>query len=514
YPLTVVSVSDGAGSEWPYTVSTEGPSTRLKIGDPDRTVSGTQVYQISYTVGAALNAFQGHDELYWNVTGSGWSVPIDTVKVELSLPEAGDLFVACYEGYASTAPCDSSTGGRGATFATTRTLFPGEELTIAAGWDKGIVDVQPPVLEDRTSIDDFFTFDWIELGGAVLVVLLGLGFVARLWWLHGRDRRYTTLYYLTEDPSEEAAHLFADRNVVVEFLPPEDLRPAQMGVILDERADTLDVTATIIDLAVRGYLHITEIPKEGWFGKADWELAKRREADDELLPYERRLFNSLFRNRETVRVSKLKTTFAKHLAKVKKDLYKDALGKHWFASSPETARRFWLAVGAGSIGAGIVLGVLAGLILERALMPAGVALAGLLMLFLSRSMARRTAQGSEALRRVLGFKRYIDTAETRRQEFNEQQNIFARYLPFAIVFECVDKWAEAFEGLDDQVETETAYWYAGAAPLRIGAFTAGMSTFSSSVSTAMASTPGSSGGSGFSGGFSGGGGGGGGGGSW
>ncbi len=514
YPLTGVSVTDGAGQSRPYSLSRVGVDTRLKIGDPDRTVTGVQVYQISYTVVAALNAFEGHDELYWNVTGSEWGVPIDSVRVDLSLPRDAGLFVACFEGYRSTAPCDSEAAGRGASFATTRTLFPGEELTIAAGWDKGAVDVLPPVLEDRTSIDDFFTLDWVELGGAALVLALALGAVARLWWLRGRDRRYQTLYYLTEDPSEETARLFADRNVVVEFLPPEDLHPAQMGVIIDERADTLDVTSTIIDLAVRGYLHITEIPKEGWFGRTDWELTKKKEAGDDLLPYERRLFNSLFRNRETVRVSKLKTTFAEHLAKVKKDLYKDALGRHWFSSNPETARRFWLAVGAGTIAVGLALCLASGLFIDRALVPAGVFIAGALMLFLSRSMARRTAQGSEALRRVLGFKRYIATAETRRQEFNEQQNIFARYLPFAIVFECVDRWADAFEGLDDQVGTETAYWYAGATPLQVGAFTAGMSTFSSSVSSAMASTPGGSGGSGFSGGFSGGGGGGGGGGSW
>ena len=118
------------------------------------------------------------------------------------------------------------------------------------------------------------------------------------------------------------------------------------------------------------------------------------------------------------------------------------------------------------------------------------------------------------MRRVLGFKLYITTAETRRQEFNEEQNIFARYLPFAIVFECVDKWADAFDGLDSRVGEETAYWYTGTGAFHVGAFTSGVHSFSNNVSSAIASTPGGSGGSGFSGGFSGGGGGGGGAGSW
>ena len=64
----------------------------------------------------------------------------------------------------------------------------------------------------------------------------------------------------------------------VEFAPPEDLRPGQMGTLLDERANVLDVTATIVDLAVRGYLLIQEIPKEGWFGKPDWRLIRLEQA--------------------------------------------------------------------------------------------------------------------------------------------------------------------------------------------------------------------------------------------
>jgi uncharacterized membrane protein len=164
------------------------------------------------------------------------------------------------------------------------------------------------------------------------------------------------------------------------------------------------------------------------------------------------------------------------------------------------------------LGAG--LAAFAGLYLGRALMPLGLVPAGIAMLVLSRSMAKRTAAGSEMLRRVLGFRLYIATAEKHRQEFNERENIFARYLPFAIVFGCVSKWAKAFEGLDDQVQQSTSSWYSGTGPFRVAAFSSGLQSFSSSVSSTLASTRSSSGGSGFSGGSSGGGGGGGGGGSW
>ena len=141
-----------------------------------------------------------------------------------------------------------------------------------------------------------------------------------------------------------------------------------------------------------------------------------------------------------------------------------------------------------------------------------VALVGLLLLATSRTMPRRTARGSELLRRVLGFRRYLTTAETDRQRFNERASIFAEYLPYAIVFGAVDRWARAFRDIDAQAAT--AAWYAGSGRFDAPTFSRNLEGFSSSVSSTIASTPGGSGSSGFSGGSAGGGGGGGGGGSW
>lgn len=218
-------------------------------------------------------------------------------------------------------------------------------------------------------------------------------------------------------------------------------------------------------------------------------------------------------------MSDLKDKFASKLSKVKDQLYKDGMQRKWFPQKPETAKGIWLAVGFGIIVLGALLTVASGWLLGRGLIGAGIVLAGLVMVFLSRSMSRRTPTGSEALRRTLGFRTYVATAETRIQDFNEQQNIldkFAKYLPYAIVFGCVDKWANAFKGLEGQAEAATSSWYTGVTPFHVGAFSTGLLGFSSSVSSTLASTPSSSGsgGSGFSGGFSGGGGGGGGGGSW
>jgi uncharacterized membrane protein len=106
----------------------------------------------------------------------------------------------------------------------------------------------------------------------------------------------------------------------------------------------------------------------------------------------------------------------------------------------------------------------------------------------------------------------IETAETHMSRWAEQENVFTRYLPFAIVFGCTDKWAKAFEGLALPEDTS---WYVSSHPFLYASFAAQMDGFTVTTSGTIASTPAGSGGSGFGGGgSSGGGGGGGGGGSW
>ena len=515
YTISDIKVADAAGNREQVSQSTTGDTVELKIGDPKVLVTGQQTYQLSYSVKGAVVAYSDHDELFWDVLGS-WPVQVEHVRVSLSLPGGATLQTKCFQGpVGSTEPCTNSSTGATASYSTTRTLAESQALSIVAGWQRGLVAVPPPVFSKTKTFRDFFTFDAVEFGGMAVVALLSLAALLQIWWRHGRDRRYKSLYYLTNDPTEGTRPLFAHTDVVVEYTPPDDLRPAEMGVILDERADTLDVTATIVDLAVRDYLHITEIPKKGLLGKTDWKLSKKAGDDAALQPYELKLLDGLFKDGDEVQMSDLKNTFVSRLQAVKAALYSDAMKRKWFSHEPEKARNGALILGVGITVVGVVLAGLIGYFFGRALIAAPVAVGGVLLILLSRAMARRTATGSEALRRVLGFRLYIATAETRRQEFNEQQNIFAKYLPFAIVFGCVTKWAKAFEGLDDAAQQSTASWYTSTTPFQVAAFSAGLQGFSSSVSSTISSSPPSSGGSGFGGGgFAGGGGGGGGGGSW
>src|SRR5204863_7869576 len=74
---------------------------------------------------------------------------------------------------------------------------------------------------------------------------------------------------------EQRVPLFEHGAAPVQFAPPDDIRPGQVGTLIDESANPLDATATILDLAVRGHLRIEEIPKEGWVGHPDWRRVRR-----------------------------------------------------------------------------------------------------------------------------------------------------------------------------------------------------------------------------------------------
>jgi uncharacterized membrane protein len=137
--------------------------------------------------------------------------------------------------------------------------------------------------------------------------------------------------------------------------------------------------------------------------------------------------------------------------------------------------------------------------------------AGVLLLLTASAFPRRTGNGRVLFRRSLGFRRFMVESDKAREKFAENANLFHDYLPYAIIYGCVERWAKVFKDLG--LDPGTPTYYVGAGPFIAASFADSMTSFSSSISSTMASTPGGSGGSGFGGG-SGGGGGGGGGGAW
>jgi hypothetical protein len=562
YPLKVLSVTGSPGTPDQYKVSRSGSDLEIKIGDPDSTITGRHTYTINYRVEGALNGFADHDELYWNAIGNQWPVPIEQASVRVHGP-AGLIRTACFAGpFGSTTPCQSN-GLRGATLAAfgQDRLNPYEGLTVVVSLPAGAVPRPAPILVERWSFARAFSATPVTLGasGALLALLVaGVGY---LLWHNGRDRRVigspVDIAYATSQGGEQAVPVFERSDYPVEYAPPDDIRPGQVGTLIDEVANPLDVTATIVDLAVRGYLRIEEIPKRWIFGKPDWRLVKLREADDGMIKYEQLLLDGLFEDADEieepsgwepeggeapdrpdlstaparpdlpdegvrlqpglaeVKLSALRRKFSVRLRRIQTALYDDAVDRRWFAGRPDTIRTRWHTFGFLVLAAGIGLTWLAAAKTHLGLVAIPVALAGLALAWTARWMPRRTPKGTGMVRRVMGFRTYIETAEAHEARFQERENIFSKYLPYAIVFGCTEKWARAFAGLDRQGQVpSTAGWYVGAYPFNAAIFSSSIDHFST-VAAGTITSAAATGSSGFGGGgFSGGGGGGGGGGSW
>jgi uncharacterized membrane protein YgcG len=512
YSLEVASVTDG-NRPLVYADSIDSDNYVIKIGDPNLLLSGAHRYVITYQVAGVMNSFADHDELFWNVDGALWPVPKQSVTATVHLPSANAFQkAACYQGpTGSKEGCTGENSGAVVSYSSTRSLASGEQMSVVTALAKGVVTVPPPMLEARKRQfpQDAFDITPLTVALSLLVAAGGIGLVAWNWWVHGRDRAYLTQYYLTNDPRQGTVPLFRHEPVVVEFEPPQNMRPAQLGLILDERADAKDVTATIVDLAVRGYMTIAELPKD-----SSWNFTWKAGGDaSTLLPHERTLLDAMFAGRKEVSLLELKGKFAPTVKQAEGQIYEDALSKKLFTARPDIARTQWGCLGVASIFVGIAVSAGLGLAFGWGLIGAAIVLTGLVLTISFPFMPQRTAAGRDLLQHTLGFRLYMTTAEKYRQQFAAKASIFTQLLPYAIVFGCVSLWAKAFEGIDTSASSG---WYVGNAPFQAAFLASNLESMNANISSAITYTPPSSGSSsGFGGGgFSGGGGGGGGGGSW
>jgi len=518
YPIEDVSVQSATAPS-DIEVSEEGGSTTIRVGDPDVEISGRHTYSLTYRVRGALNAFTDHDELFWNAIGDEWQASIDRAQVTVQAPGAIQR-VACFQGYeGSTEPCDlAAFEATKARFSPGRSLAAYEGMTVVVAIPKGAVPEPEPILEERWSAARAFSVNAGTAAASLAVLVILGGGLFRMWSREGRDRRFLgspidQVLGSTTGEDEAVPLGEGDAEAPVEFAPPEGVRPGQIGTLIDERANVIDVTATIVDLAGRGFLLIQEIPDRGLFSKTDWNLIRLEKGETELLSYEKKLLDGLFQSGNEVKVSELKTTFAARLHAVEQSLYADAMQQKWFRTRPDHVRTRWAGRGALLAVAGGILTFVLARWTHWGLVGIPVIVAGVALALLARWMPARTAKGTAMLRRIRGFRRVIATAETHMSRWAEEENVFTRYLPYAIVFGLTKKWAKAFEDLG--LEPDTSSWYVGPHAFTAMAFANSIDGFAVTTGGTLASTPSSSGSSGFGGGgFSGGGGGGGGGGSW
>jgi uncharacterized membrane protein len=499
----MIDVQDEAGQAYDTKVTNEGAYVKIRIGSANRTVNGLVVYRIRYLVRNALRHFPEHDELYWNVTGNEWPAAVDRASATLRLP--GDTTFEWIElagytgGYGRRESEVSVTEPRPgvAGWVTTSSLGPSEGLTIVATWPHG--RVRFPGRPTRSA--------WFLLDNWVLAVPFLFGIL--LWRRYRRTGR---------DPVDVGP-------VVVRYEPPEGISAGTLGTVVDEKVDQRDITATVVDLAVRGYLAIEIDKDEHLFGLIKTEtihfVRQREKSSDELLPHERFILDGIFSDGDRVELSELKNRFYKKIPEIQNALYDRVIHLGLFDARPTTVRRRTVGFGAAAavltIGAGIAWALWRGGVMPQAVILPVVAGVVTFVLFaaFAPAMPRRTRKGVELRRWALGFEEFVERVESDKLEADRARDVFESLLPYAMALGVAATWARRFEGI--YVHGGPA-WFVGRDPT-VGfstvSFESSLTSAMTQTSQAMAASPRSSGSSGSGGGgFSGGGGGGGGGGSW
>lgn len=476
FKLLTVTGADGT----PYRSETRrlGRDIELRLFVPGA-VDATRTVVLSYLVRNGVRFYPDHDELNWNVTGNDWEIPIDRVKARVLLPQGVQgLHASVYTGERGARGEDASlqVGKQEVTAVSTRRLESGEGLTLAVGFEKGLV-TPPTPLE--------MALRWLR---ARLVLLLPLSFTLILgstWWRIGRDP--------------------ALGSVPVAYEPPDGLPVAVLGSLVQETVDNVALGATLVDLAVKGHLRIEQqqhklaflpLKKHYLFtlltSTQQWKL---------LAPHEAYLIEHLFPSREigtSVDTDDLRDSFYVHVPGFENLVKKAVVAKGFYRRWPETVRGLTFA--AGIVGAGGLV-VLALLLLppdiaqlQGAADPLLTALSlgatVLLIIGFAWIMPSRTLRGVEVLRQTLGFQEFLRRVEAPRfKKVILTPELFERFLPYAMVAGLTSQWAAAFAGI---VQTPPS-WYVGSGDrFDINGFSSSLDDCCSTTSGAMSSSPSSS----------------------
>ena len=268
---------------------------------------------------------EAYDELYWNVTGTEWPVPIDAASSTVRLPAAatGVRAHAFTGGYGSTGQDAVGPRSRGLadryTAPTGRSRFR-EGLTIGIGWDAGVV-------ERPTAIGLASTY--LFANWPLFLPFFAFAFMYRRWNERGRDPEVGSI-----EPRYE---------------PPEQLTPAEVGVIIDNRADLRDITATLVDLAVRGHHDDRGGGREADAGPAHRHRTTSSAAPTPtrgtLAPHESALLEAVFDGRRTRRLSELKDRFYKDLPRLKSQLLATLIEHGVYSESPARVAGKYVGLG-------------------------------------------------------------------------------------------------------------------------------------------------------------------------
>lgn len=505
--VTDVQASSPSGASPHLQVTANDDAVLIRVGEDSRTWTGVQSYLITYSIRgliAPAQAQSGLDEVNWNVIGPEWAVTMRNVSVRITGPAAVTK-AACFRGVSYNISCPAAAEGATAT-STSDYLGKTEALQAVAGFPAGTFTGADARLTNRYWPGNMYAFTPVTAATTGLATLVGL---SGLWWYLRRrgDRAYVGMPP-GQRPTAGSVGTHTRSRVrpsTVAFTPPAGVRPGELGVLLDAGADGRDVSATLVDLAVRGHLTIEPLENKGQYSFT------RAAVPDDVLPYEEALLARLFAGAHSVTSLELKKRpDARLLVDTQADLRaRVTRDRRWFSGDLSTVQNRAVAAGVALIVLGVGLGLVLGYSYGFGLVLAAPLITGLAVLLSVRRFSARTPEGSVVLAQALGFKAYLTTAEAGQIRFEEGSDVFSRYLPYAIVYGVTAHWVRVFEELaaEGRYSFGDVAWYVGG-PGQLGA---DMMQFASAFHSALViPTAGTSGGSGFrgGGGFGGGGGGG------
>jgi uncharacterized membrane protein YgcG len=487
--LDVKRITDESGTKLRYESSRERQYLKLKIYIPHADNS-TRTISIEYVVSDALRFFDDHDEFYWNITGDEWPIPIESAGAHIVLPDGAssiraNVFTGAYRSTARNANYEIA--GTGVDVSTASPLGIREGLTVAVAFDKGAV-------HEPSRLELFFLY--LRSNWAFFLPLLAFVFMFWLWWTRGRDPRL--------------------RPIAAQYAPPDKLTPGEVGTLIDNSVDMRDITASIVDLAVRGYLVIEEKQEDHLLGLTHsksyvFHLKKSRAEWANLKPHEQELLEGIFGDGnagDTVSLDDLHNRFYQNISPIKDMIFGSLVGQGYYTRRPDSVR-------AGYIGFGVVAGVIligGGIWLSQhtgmAPLPfivSGVLTAAIICGF-GWFMPAHTQAGARAMEGVLGFEDFLNHVEADR--FNrtiKTPEMFEKFLPFAMALGVEKNWSKAFQG----IYTQPPQWYQGGSfgpSFYPYMFVNNLNAMSVQTADVLSSAPRSSQGSGFSSGDGGGGG--------
>jgi uncharacterized membrane protein len=478
------------GRAEPYNTESVDNGYVLYIGQKEAFLDpGNYTYRIKYKVPNQVGFFKEYDEIYWNAIGTDVIFEIEKATCKVILPEGASVIQeTAYTGYLGQNNKDYTLNmeGRDLDYQVNRPLNPREGLTIAVGFPKDIVD--KPSLFQRY--------------GTMIVIILGLIFLLPYyiytWWKYGQDPPTPAAY-----PSWES---------------PDGLSAASINYISKGRYQRKSFTASIIDLAIKGFLKIEEKNEDGFFLKSkSFDLIKLKEVDDSIPEEERDLFKRFFSSRDKVSIDG------------EYDVYVESAYNSHSKSLSEQHRSFvWKGNNLKFIGIPILISLAIGglsfLFFANNPYAQGVNLTSIIIfipiailgLILYTYLIKQPTVEKLALQsKIKGFKMYLEMAEKDRLNLLNPPELtpehFEEVLPFAFALGVEHQWSNKFKKILESAQYRPQ-WNNSSSPVYFS------DHFSKSFATNLtgsATKPQQSGGGGSGGGgFSGGGGGGGGVGGW